>query len=151
MAREILFDLGKMITDRIPYKFGLKRLTENDPEFENFRKKFENDETLRIVSSVYTFMMSLPNPEEWLEMACEGVPEKIDNTHPWFRYAGEIVRDKLDTAAVLLRQQYRMFGEEGHLDRYREAWTKDSGGRTGKMFRRICWIWNFAGCRLSAA
>ena len=101
-------------------------LTENDPEFENFRKKFENDETLRIVSSVYTFMMSLPDPEEWLEMACEGVPEKIDSTHPWFRYAGEIVRDKLDTAAVLLRQQYRMFGEEGHLDRYREAWTKDS-------------------------
>ena len=26
MAREILFDLGKMITDRIPYKLGLKRL-----------------------------------------------------------------------------------------------------------------------------
>ena len=23
MAREILFDLGKMITDRIPYKLGL--------------------------------------------------------------------------------------------------------------------------------
>ena len=32
MAREILFDLGKMITDRLPYKFGLKRLTEDDPE-----------------------------------------------------------------------------------------------------------------------
>ena len=31
MAREILFDLGKMITDRLPYKFGLKRLTETDP------------------------------------------------------------------------------------------------------------------------
>ena len=33
MAREILFDLGKMITDRLPYKFGLKRLTETDPEY----------------------------------------------------------------------------------------------------------------------
>ena len=33
MAREILFDLGKMITDRLPYKFGIKRLTEDDPEY----------------------------------------------------------------------------------------------------------------------
>ena len=30
MAREILFELGKMITDRLPYKFGIKKLTEED-------------------------------------------------------------------------------------------------------------------------
>ena len=40
---------------------------------------------------VYTFMMSLPDPEEWLEMACGGVPEQIDSSHPWFRYAGESI------------------------------------------------------------
>ena len=33
MAREILFDLGKMITDRLPYKFGIKKLTEEDPAY----------------------------------------------------------------------------------------------------------------------
>ena len=33
MAREILFELGKMITDRIPQKFGIKKITENDPEY----------------------------------------------------------------------------------------------------------------------
>ena len=33
MAREILFELGKMITDRLPYKFGIKKLTEEDPEY----------------------------------------------------------------------------------------------------------------------
>ena len=27
MAREVLFELGKMITDRLPYKFGIKKLT----------------------------------------------------------------------------------------------------------------------------
>ena len=101
-------------------------LKENDPDFEIFRKRFEKDETLRIVNSVYTFMMSLPDPAEWLEMACDGVPEQIDVSHPWFRFAGEIVKEKLNTAAILLRQQYRMFDEDGRLEQYREVWAKDS-------------------------
>ncbi len=101
-------------------------LNESDPDFDIFRKRFEKDETQRIVSSIYTFMMSLPDPGEWLEMACSGVPEQIDSGHPWFRYAGEIVREKLNTASILLRQQYRMFDEDGHLDQYRDVWAKDS-------------------------
>ena len=71
-------------------------LKNSDPDFEIFRKRFEKDETQKIVSSVYTFMLSLPDPEEWLEMACGGVPEQIDSSHPWFRYAGEIVRQKAE-------------------------------------------------------
>ena len=101
-------------------------LKNSDPDFEIFRKRFEKDETQKIVSSVYTFMLSLPDPEEWLEMACGGVPEQIDSSHPWFRYAGEIVREKLNTASILLRQQYRMFDEDGHLEQYRDVWAKDS-------------------------
>ena len=101
-------------------------MKDNDADFEIFRKRFETDETYRIVNTVYTFMMSLPDPEEWLEMSCAGVPERIDSSHTWFRYAGEIVREKLNTASLLLRQQYRMFDEDGHLDQYRETWTKDS-------------------------
>ena len=101
-------------------------LKDNDSDFGIFRKRFEKDETQRIVSSVYTFMMSLPDPEEWLEMACAGVPEQIDSSHPWFRYAGEIVQEKLNTASILLRQQYRMFDEDGRLDAYRDVWAKDS-------------------------
>lgn len=101
-------------------------LKEEDPDFEIFRKRFDKDETQRIVSAVCTFMMSLPDPEEWLEMACGGIPEQVDSSHPWFRYAGEIVREKLNTAVILLRQQYGMFDEDGRLDKYREVWTKDS-------------------------
>ena len=48
MAREILFDLGKMITDRIPYKLGLKRLTENDPEYTILDRACSNDEIAEI-------------------------------------------------------------------------------------------------------
>ena len=49
MAREILFDLGKMITDRLPYKFGIKRLTEEDPEYILLDRSLECDEQAEIM------------------------------------------------------------------------------------------------------
>ena len=49
MAREILFDLGKMITDRIPYKLGLKRLTENDPEYTILDRACTSDEIAEVM------------------------------------------------------------------------------------------------------
>ena len=33
MAREKIIALGKKMTDRIPYKLGLEKLTESDPEY----------------------------------------------------------------------------------------------------------------------
>lgn len=31
--RELILKLGKKITDRIPYKLGMEKLTVNDPEY----------------------------------------------------------------------------------------------------------------------
>ena len=33
MARDIICQLGKMITSRVPYQLGLKKLNEDDPEY----------------------------------------------------------------------------------------------------------------------
>ena len=49
MAREILFDLGKMITDRLPQKFGIKKITENDPEYIILDRSVPTDETAEIM------------------------------------------------------------------------------------------------------
>ena len=49
MAREILFDLGKMITDRLPYKFGIKRLTETDPEYIILDRACTSDEIAEVM------------------------------------------------------------------------------------------------------
>ena len=64
MAREILFDLGKMITDRIPYKFGLKRLTENDPEYIILDRACSSDEIAEIM-----LKMGLRKPKTTAEIA----------------------------------------------------------------------------------
>ena len=64
MAREILFDLGKMITDRIPYKLGLKRLTENDPEYTILDRACTSDEIAEVM-----LKMELRKPKTTAEIA----------------------------------------------------------------------------------
>ena len=49
MAREILFKLGKMITDRLPQKLGIKKLTEDDPEYIILDRAVPTDETAEIM------------------------------------------------------------------------------------------------------
>ena len=71
MAREILFDLGKMITDRLPYKFGLKRLTENDPEYIILDRACSSDEIAEVM-----LKMGLRKPKTTAEIAkLTGKPE----------------------------------------------------------------------------
>ena len=71
MAREILFDLGKMITDRLPYKFGLKRLTEADPEYIILDRACSSDEIAEVM-----LKMGLRKPKTTAEIAkLTGKPE----------------------------------------------------------------------------
>ena len=64
MAREILFKLGKMITDRLPYKFGIKKLTEEDPEYIILDRALESDEQAEIM-----LKMGLRKPKTLAEIA----------------------------------------------------------------------------------
>ncbi len=64
MAREILFDLGKMITDRLPYKFGLKRLTEEDPEYIILDRACSSDEIAEVM-----LKMGLRKPKTTAQIA----------------------------------------------------------------------------------
>ena len=64
MAREILFDLGKMITDRLPYKFGVKKLTENDPEYIILDRACSTDEIAEVM-----LKMGLRKPKTTAEIA----------------------------------------------------------------------------------
>ena len=44
MAREKIIALGKKMTDRIPYKLGLEKLTETDPEYYGLACAVTDDE-----------------------------------------------------------------------------------------------------------
>ena len=99
---------------------------EMNPDYLYWKKRFSRKESEKIVHAVHAFMMSLPDPIEWLERSCDDVPLKIDPGHPWFETASRIVREKIGTARVILRRQFLMFEEPEHGEPYREVWKKDS-------------------------
>ena len=99
---------------------------ENHPDYLYWKRCFSHKDTAEIIRSVHAFMMSLPDPFEWLDRSCDQVPLQADPNHPWFETASQIVLEKLHTAAVILRRQYLMFEEEPHGEPYRAVWKSDS-------------------------
>ena len=87
MAREILFDLGKMITDRLPQKFGLKKITETDPEYIILDRALESDEQAEIM-----LKMELRKPKTLEEIA------KITGKDP--KHIEELLEKAARTGAV---------------------------------------------------
>ena len=100
---------------------------ENDPDYTHWKRCFRQKDTEEIVRSVHSFMMSLPDPFEWLDRSCDGVPVKIDPGHPWFEASSQIVREKIGTAKMILRRQFLMFEEPEHGEPFRKVWKADSG------------------------
>ena len=87
MAREILFKLGKMITDRLPQKFGVVKLTENDPEYIILDRALESDEQAEIM-----LKMGLRKPKTLAEIA------KITGKDP--KHVEELLMKAARTGAV---------------------------------------------------
>jgi len=97
-----------------------------DSDYSYWKTCFSQKATEEIVRGVHTFMMSLPDPFDWLDRSCDEVPQKPDDSHPWFICAAKIVQEKLLTAQVILRRQYLMFEAPEHNEAYRAVWKADS-------------------------
>ena len=98
---------------------------EQNPDYEHWKKCFSRTDTEEIIRSVYNFMMSLPDPFEWLDRACDEIPLRVDPGHRWFQTASEIVTEKIRAANMILRRQFEMFSEPEHGDKLRETWKAD--------------------------
>ena len=97
-----------------------------DPDYLHWKRCFTAKDTQEIIRAVHTFMMSLPDPFDWLDRSCDGVPVSVDPSHPWFSTASEIVKERIMTAQVLLRRQFEMFSEDPCGEPYRAVWKADS-------------------------
>ena len=98
----------------------------HDPDYEHWKTCFTSKETEEMVRSLHAFMMSLPNPEQWLDNACDNIPLTVDPTHPWFATASKMVLQRIQAANVILRRQYDMFNEPEHGEPLRATWKADA-------------------------
>lgn len=84
---------------------------EKDEQYLSFIRQYEPGEAQKIVTTVWNFIMSLPDPFGWLKEKTEDVPLFVDRNHPWFRIVSRMVNEKILRLRIILRQQADMFEE----------------------------------------
>ena len=116
---------------------------QDDPDYLEFIRQYDPEEAKQIVTDVWQFIMSMPDPFGWLEEKTEDVPVTADRSHPWFRTVARMTEEKILTMRVLLRRQLEMFDEYEKQDAYREVWKTDrqlvdalEGWKDGKTLER---------------
>ena len=96
------------------------------PEYRLLRDRYETGRAEKILLTLEPFLMSLPDPFDWLDRQISGIPAERDPSHPWFRAMKEMAQDELDLAETILNRMYRMLSENFSLDSYRDAWKSDA-------------------------
>ena len=96
-----------------------------DPDYLSFIQKYEPAKAQEMVSQLWHFIMSMPEPFAWLKEKTENVPVSLDRDHPWFRTVSRMVKEKILTLRVILREQAEMFDEYEHQEAFRPAWIDD--------------------------
>ena len=98
----------------------------NEAEFKLLKSRYESKKTEEILLALEPFLMSLPDPLDWLDQAIANIPSGRDPDHPWFRAMAEMAGDQLGFAELSLNRMYRMFSENFALEAYRETWKADA-------------------------
>ncbi len=98
---------------------------EEDADYLSFIRQYEPGEARTIVTTVWNFIMSLPEPFGWLKKKTEDVPLFVDRDHPWFRTVSRMVNEKILRLQIILRQQADMFDEYEKQEAYRPVFIED--------------------------
>lgn len=136
MAREILFELGKMITDRIPYKLGIKKLTEEDPEYILLDRSLESDEQAEIM-----LKMGLRKPKTLEEIA------KITGKDP--KHVEELLEKAARTGAVEYHRENPQHEKQYYVQLFVPGiaemtnmvrWQVDKYPELGEQFNKMTYL-----------
>ena len=98
---------------------------EENEEYLSFIRRYEPKDAQAIVTAVWNFIMSLPDPFGWLKEKTEDVPLFVDRNHPWFQTVSRMVNEKILRLQVILRQQADMFDEYEKQEAYRPVFIDD--------------------------
>ena len=96
-----------------------------DEDYLSFIRRYSPEKAREIVTSVWQFIMSLPDPFGWLRDKTEDVPVNLEQDHPWFRTVSRMIGEKTGTLRLILRRQAEMFDEYEKRDEYREVYRED--------------------------
>ena len=98
---------------------------QEDDDYQDFIRQYSPERAREIVTDVWNYIMSLPEPFTWLYEKTENLPVNLEQDHPWFRTVAMMIDEKIVTLKRLLRQQADMFNEFEKQDAYREVFKQD--------------------------
>lgn len=98
---------------------------ENETEFHAFADAFDQQEIQDITGRLYTFLMSLPEPFQWLEKKIQDINHQPYDEHPWYQVIVEHSARQLQGMDVLLETQREMFNEPDAVQELYETWLAD--------------------------
>ena len=108
------------------FRMGCNELRKRgDGDYLSFIRLYRPDRAREIVTSVWQFVMSLPEPFEWLGEKTEDLPLDLRGDHPWFRTVAEMTEEKILRLRMIMRQQAVMFDEYEKREEYRSVWKAD--------------------------
>ncbi len=89
------------------------------------RSRFDTRQAEDIIKSLHSFLMSLYDPFQWLSSQIDSVPDRVDESHSWFKTLNRMAFFQIKSAELTLYRMYNMFQDSFALDAYRESWHAD--------------------------
>ena len=96
-----------------------------DEDYRSFIRCYDPENAREIISSVWQFIMSLPDPFGWLREKTEQLPLNLEQDHPWYRTVAKMLDGKVLMLRMILRRQAEMFDEYEKREEYRSVWKED--------------------------
>ena len=98
---------------------------ENGPLYDLLRARYEPRQAEKIIQSMYSFLMSLPDPFGWLERQIDSIPDHSDEAHPWFAALRSMALEQLHLAEVQLARMYDLLSDSCALASFHQTWQAD--------------------------
>ena len=98
---------------------------EEHPQVRSLVTAFGQEKVKSITETAYTFMMSMPEPFQWLKEKIVSIQTKPYREHPWYQILSAEAMRQIHGMGDLLRAQDEMFHVEHAVDALRETWQKD--------------------------
>ncbi len=97
----------------------------DDPDFIELAYAWDQARLQEMTAQLYDFLMSLPNPFDWLDQAVSGVSQPDFAQHPWVRVLLEHAKLQLQGIPAILQAMRNMFSEPNAVEARRETFHAD--------------------------
>ncbi len=97
----------------------------DDHDFLELAYAWDQKSLQEMTAALYDFLMSLPNPFDWLDDAVTRVNQPPYSTHPWVRVLLEHAKMQLQGIPAILQAMRNMFSEPNAVEARRETFQAD--------------------------